>query len=420
MKQLIALAVMLLLSAGVASAQCCGDCDSNNVTTATELDTCTALLVSQDTGDPCFDACDCDDDEEITVTDITNAAIAHSSGCPGAPTTTPSRTFTLTPTITLTRTPTPTPTPGAFACCQDHILGIPVCVAPPPTGTPGTYTCMGAQVIGDAVCELAGHGSVGYCVTRTPTPQLSSTPTRTPTRTPVKTATPTYTGTPPAAACLGPATCTEEGTFTQNIQLCLPAEGDANWHAALNSNADLIDSMFPGCALAPAYGGTGSRDIPQQGDILVGGTDLVYHRLPAGIDGTVLTVDPSADLGVAYKPPAPASDGPPDAGLCDDTTRGLMRTDGVNHKLWICNGTARGWDFVLLQPSCCGDCNNDNAVSPAEIAVCTEIALMTQPLGVCPQCDCDRSGVVTSDEITLITIYSLSACPGYPTPTPTP
>jgi hypothetical protein len=200
----------------------------------------------------------------------------------------------------------------------------------------------------------------------------------------------------------------------------MPAETDRNWAAPLNSNTLLIDSMFSGCALNPLYGGTGSKQVPQDGDILVGGEDGNYHVFGVGPSTYVLTADADEDLGVKWAPIAPPGDGAPTEPTCDATTTGVMRLDTTNHRLYICAGVTREWDFVPLIGKCCGDCDRNDSVSDAEVAICAAISAGTQLLQDCPQCDCNFDGEVVASEVTTAVINEAQGCPGLPTFTPTP
>ncbi len=107
---------------------------------------------------------------------------------PPTQTPTASPTDTLTPTITntptITSTPTITPTP--IQCCE--------CSGTQSCGQPlGPSTCnMGCVLHVDSSCN-SGVGGDNKCLTNTPTPTFSPTPTITMTRTPTATPTATFT-----------------------------------------------------------------------------------------------------------------------------------------------------------------------------------------------------------------------------------
>jgi len=43
------------------------------------------------------------------------------------------------------------------------------------------------------------------------------------------------------------------------------------------------------------------------------------------------------------------SDGPPASEACnEDSERGNLVLDYTNHRLYVCSGAARGWDYVAL------------------------------------------------------------------------
>ncbi|HUL99376.1 MAG TPA: hypothetical protein VLU24_08165 [Mycobacterium sp.] len=155
-----------------------------------------------------------------------------------------------------------------------------------------------------------------------------------------------------AQACAGPAPCTSTGVPSVWLQLCKPGKTDPNWHVGLNGNVDELDKMFPNCALAPAFGGTGNAETPLTGDLLVGANDNKYHLLAVGLPGDVLQTDPAQPLGIGWAPPCGHSfDGPPDASTCVvDADRGRCAIDRTNSRLYVCNGASRGWDYIGLNP----------------------------------------------------------------------
>lgn len=59
---------------------------------------------------------------------------------------------------------------------------------------------------------------------------------------------------------------------------------------------------------------------------------------------------------------------------------------------------------------CAGDCNSDGEVVINELVLAVSIALGTQPLASCSQCDLDRDGVVTISELIRAVDSGLNGC----------
>lgn len=83
--------------------------------------------------------------------------------------------------------------------------------------------------------------------------------------------------------------------------------------------------------------------------------------------------------------------------------------------------------WTAMAQTCAGDCGADAAVTVDELITCVNIALGTQAVSTCVQCDSSGDGEVTIDEIVLAVTFALDACPvvtpgatASPTPTVTP
>lgn len=149
------------------------------------------------------------------------------------------------------------------------------------------------------------------------------------------------------AQCIGPVACPESGTLTPHLGLCLPDPTQPGWAAALNANAQLLDAMFPGCALGPAGGGTGATHAPLVGDLLVGNNLAAFDLLHPGLAGQVLTSDTLAADKVSWNEVVSSvSTTAPAMGDCTAGDIGRVALDITAAKLWVC--TAGGWKFAQL------------------------------------------------------------------------
>jgi hypothetical protein len=336
---------------------CCGDCNTDGVVTETEKNTCFAALF--DVPPPACLACDCDGDNEITVTDTTTILNNFGSGCPGAATFTP--TPTVTPTPTRTPTPSPTRTPTAPSCCGD-------------CNGDGSVTAAECQLCADIflslqplsacnACDCANDGIVttgdltmcnnnipacGTSPTKTPTPTItptSGTATATQTRTRTKTPTPPSCpecGPTPSGPCFEGSTCTEHGVRTQWLQLCRPAKGDAGWLVAIGENQGLLDDLWMNCLLPSSIGGTGLFNGPTLGTLLTGNANGQWIDSGSGAaDGLVWRGTGVFSFGVDFLTAPPAD------GLCDADTAGRMIIDTAHFRVYACLG-ADGWAYFDL------------------------------------------------------------------------
>jgi len=109
MKTLIVL-LWLVLGAGAAGAQCCGDCSGDGNVTINDLITAVNNALNGCTAEPCCG--DCSGDGEVTINDLITAVNNALEGCSEAtPTVGTPATRTRTPTRTRKPTNTPKPTP---------------------------------------------------------------------------------------------------------------------------------------------------------------------------------------------------------------------------------------------------------------------------------------------------------------------
>ncbi len=82
--------------------------------------------------------------------------------------------------------------------------------------------------------------------------------------------------------------------------------------------------------------------------------------------------------------------------------------------LWLVSTVASG----AAQP-CTGDCNGDRDVTVDELITCVNIALATQPLAQCPECNAGTDADVDIDDLVGAVNRSLNECPPLFTATPT-
>jgi hypothetical protein len=70
--------------------------------------------------------------------------------------------------------------------------------------------------------------------------------------------------------------------------------------------------------------------------------------------------------------------------------------------------------------TCPGDCNHDGMVLVNELIICVNIALESQPVTACPECDLNGDGMVLINElIASVNVALTGMCPTGDTPTPT-
>jgi hypothetical protein len=100
--------------------------------------------------------------------------------------------------------------------------------------------------------------------------------------------------------------------------------------------------------VAASYGG----GLPTRFINVTDSTVTEYMRITAEGNVGIGTTNPQSALHVADGKYAQFEDnnaGPPPAADCDaDTERGRISIDTANNRLYICNGAARGWDWVPL------------------------------------------------------------------------